>query len=390
MPQSPAPPDPARPHQTDANFARPDAEQPHTGSRSSCRAERPDPAGQPLLRLKNLSITFQTDNGPLPAVRDVNLSLGRGRITCLVGESGCGKSLTARAILRLMPDNARLDGSILLDGQNLLQLPPREMRAIRGRRVGMVFQEPMTSLNPVLRVGEQVAEPLRLHLGMNRTKAREEAVALLAEVGIPSPESRYADYPHQLSGGMRQRVMIAMALACRPDLLLADEPTTALDATIQGQILRLMRSRSQQRGMAVLLITHDLGVAAQMAHSVGVMYAGRLVEHALAEELFSRPLHPYTQGLLQAAPSALSRGLNRLPTIPGSVPSLRAMPQGCPFHPRCAKALPVCREKMPPDFAPKFAPDFTPDAGPDFTPDAGPDITQGEHRVACWLHENLT
>lgn len=390
MPQSPATPDPARPHQTDANFARPDAEQPHTGSRSSCRAERPDPAGQPLLRLKNLSITFQTDNGPLPAVRDVNLSLGRGRITCLVGESGCGKSLTARAILRLMPDNARLDGSILLDGQNLLQLPPREMRAIRGRRVGMVFQEPMTSLNPVLRVGEQVAEPLRLHLDMNRTKAREEAVALLAEVGIPSPESRYADYPHQLSGGMRQRVMIAMALACRPDLLLADEPTTALDATIQGQILRLMRSRSQQRGMAVLLITHDLGVAAQMAHSVGVMYAGRLVEHALAEELFSRPLHPYTQGLLQAAPSALSRGLNRLPTIPGSVPSLRAMPQGCPFHPRCAKALPVCREKMPPDFAPKFTPDFTPDAGPDFTPDAGPDITQDEHRVACWLHENLT
>lgn len=386
MPQSPATPDPARPHQTDANFARPDAEQPHTGSRSSCRAERPDPAGQPLLRLKNLSITFQTDNGPLPAVRDVSLSLGRGRITCLVGESGCGKSLTARAILRLMPDNARLDGSILLDGQNLLQLPPREMRAIRGRRVGMVFQEPMTSLNPVLRVGEQVAEPLRLHLGMNRTKAREEAVALLAEVGIPSPESRYADYPHQLSGGMRQRVMIAMALACRPDLLLADEPTTALDATIQGQILRLMRSRSQQRGMAVLLITHDLGVAAQMAHSVGVMYAGRLVEHALAEELFSRPLHPYTQGLLQAAPSALSRGLNRLPTIPGSVPSLRAMPQGCPFHPRCAKALPVCREKMPPDFAPKFAPDFTPDSGPD----AGPNITQGEHRVACWLHENLT
>ena len=166
---------------------------------------------QPLLRLDSLSITFQTDDGPLPAVRDVNLSLEQGRITCLVGESGCGKSLTARAILRLMPDNARLDGSIMLHGQNLLQLPLREMRAIRGRRVGMVFQEPMTSLNPVLRVGEQVAEPLRLHLGMNRTKAREEALALLAEVGIPSPESRYADYPHQLSGGMRQRVRIAMA-----------------------------------------------------------------------------------------------------------------------------------------------------------------------------------
>ena len=399
MPQSPPFSDPARLPQTDAHLDRPNAEQPHADRRRTFRAEHPAPEGQPLLRLKNLSITFQTDNGPLPAVRDVSLSLERGRITCLVGESGCGKSLTARSILRLMPDNARLDGSILLDGQNLLQLPPREMRAIRGRRVGMVFQEPMTSLNPVLRVGEQVAEPLRLHLGMNRAKAREEAVALLAEVGIPSPEGRYGDYPHQLSGGMRQRVMIAMALACRPDLLLADEPTTALDATIQGQILRLMRSRSQQRGMAVLLITHDLGVAAQMAHSVGVMYAGRLVEHALAQDLFSHPLHPYTQGLLQAAPSALSRGLSRLPTIPGSVPSLRAMPQGCPFHPRCARAMPLCREKMPPDFAPEAASDaapaLTPDSGPDFGPDFGPhsgsyaspDFGQRKHRVACWLHE---
>ncbi len=364
MPQPSTPPTPAHSPQSGDTPAQPDAGQPHTDSRcSACRADSTGPAGQPLLRLDNLSITFQTDNGPLPAVRDVNLSLEQGHITCLVGESGCGKSLTARAILRLMPDNARLDGGIVLNGQNLLQLPLREMRAIRGRRVGMVFQEPMTSLNPVLKVGEQVAEPLRLHLGMSRAEAHEEAVALLAEVGIPSPESRYADYPHQLSGGMRQRVMIAMALACRPDLLLADEPTTALDATIQGQILRLMRARSQERGMAVLLITHDLGVAAQMAHSVGVMYAGRLVEHALAKDLFSRPLHPYTQGLLQAAPNALSRGLNRLPTIPGSVPSLRTMPQGCPFHPRCSKAMPVCSEKMPPNF------------------------TRGEHRVACWLHE---
>ena len=366
MPQPSTTPTPAHPPQSGDTPAQPDAGQPHTDSRCSpCRADSTGTTGQPLLRLDNLSITFQTDNGPLPAVRDVNLSLEQGHITCLVGESGCGKSLTARAILRLMPDNARLDGGIVLNGQNLLQLPLREMRAIRGRRVGMVFQEPMTSLNPVLKVGEQVAEPLRLHLGMSRAEAHEEAVALLAEVGIPSPESRYADYPHQLSGGMRQRVMIAMALACRPDLLLADEPTTALDATIQGQILRLMRSRSQERGMAVLLITHDLGVAAQMAHNVGVMYAGRLVEHALAKDLFSRPLHPYTQGLLQAAPNALSRGLNRLPTIPGSVPSLRTMPQGCPFHPRCSKAMPVCNEKMPPNFL------------------------QNEHRVACWLHENM-
>lgn len=366
MPQPSTTPTQAHSPQSGDAPAQTDAGQPHTDSRcSACRADSTGPAGQPLLHLNNLSITFQTDNGPLPAVRDVNLSLEQGHITCLVGESGCGKSLTARAILRLMPDNARLDGGIVLNGQNLLQLPLREMRAIRGRRVGMVFQEPMTSLNPVLKVGEQVAEPLRLHLGMSRAEAHEEAVALLAEVGIPSPESRYDDYPHQLSGGMRQRVMIAMALACRPDLLLADEPTTALDATIQGQILRLMRSRSQERGMAVLLITHDLGVAAQMAHSVGVMYAGRLVEHALAKDLFSGPLHPYTQGLLQAAPNALSRGLNRLPTIPGSVPSLRAMPRGCPFHPRCSKAMPVCNEKMPPNF------------------------TQNEHRVACWLHENM-
>lgn len=322
-------------------------------------------ADAPLLRLDNLSITFQTDDGPLPAVRNVSFSLPHGHTTCLVGESGCGKSLTARAILRLTPDNARLDGSVMLDGQDILRLPPRALRGIRGRRAGMVFQEPMTSLNPVLKVGEQVAEPLRLHLGMSRAQAREEAISLLAEVGIPSPQSRYDDYPHQLSGGMRQRVMIAMALACRPDLLLADEPTTALDATIQGQILRLMRARSQERGMAVLLITHDLGVAEQMADTIGVMYAGRLVEYAPARDLFAHPLHPYTQGLLRAAPNARSRELHRLPTIPGSVPSLRSMPGGCPFHPRCDKAMPLCREKMPPTV-----------------------IVRQQHNTACWLHQN--
>lgn len=319
--------------------------------------------GTPLLRLDSLSVTFQTDDGPLPAVRDVSFNLPHGHITCLVGESGCGKSLTAKAILRLTPDNARLGGNIILDGQDILRLPQRDMRSIRGRRVGMIFQEPMTSLNPVLKIGEQVAEPLRLHMAMSRTEARNETMALLTEVGIPSPESRYDDYPHQLSGGMRQRVMIAMALSCRPGLLLADEPTTALDATIQGQILRLIRARSQERGMAVLLITHDLGVAAQMAHAVGVMYAGRLAEYAPAHELFAHPLHPYAQGLLQAAPSARSRGLNRLPTIPGSVPSLRSMPAGCPFHPRCPQAMPLCHEEMPPFF------------------DLG-----AQHRVACWLH----
>ena len=335
----------------------------NTNTLPSQAPQAPRQNDAPLLRLSNLSVTFETDDGPLPAVRDVSLTLPHGHITCLVGESGCGKSLTARAILRLTPDNAQLDGEIILDGQDVLRLPQRDMRSIRGRRVGMVFQEPMTSLNPVLRVGEQVAEPLRLHMGMSRTDARSEAIALLTEVGIPSPESRYDDYPHQLSGGMRQRVMIAMALSCGPDLLLADEPTTALDATIQGQILRLIRARSQDRGMAVLLITHDLGVAAQMAHAVGVMYAGRLAEYAPASELFAQPLHPYAQGLLHAAPSARSRGLDRLPTIPGSVPSLRSMPAGCPFHPRCPQVMPLCHEKMPPFF------------------DLG-----GQRKVACWLH----
>jgi len=319
------------------------------------------PAETPLLHLENLSITFATENGPLPAVRNVHFYLNAGETACLVGESGCGKSLTARSILRLTPPNAALEGRILLHGKNLLDLREKDMCAIRGRTVGMIFQEPMTSLNPVLRVGEQVAEPLRLHQGMSRRQARAAAVDLLEEVGIPAPESRYDDYPHQLSGGMRQRIMIAMALSCRPELLLADEPTTALDATIQGQILRLLASRCRDRGMAVLLITHDLGVAAQMADAVGVMYAGRLVEYAPAQSLFAAPLHPYTRGLLHAAPSARSRGLTRLPTIAGSVPSLGAMPLGCPFHPRCPEAMPRCAAEMPPSTA------------------------NGAHHVACWL-----
>ncbi len=315
----------------------------------------------PLLQLENLSVTFTTANGPLPAVRSVNLMLHEGETVCLVGESGCGKSLTAKAILRLDPPNTRIDGRILLKGQNLLELTEKEMRTVRGRQIGMIFQEPMTSLNPVLKVGDQVAEPLRLHLGLNTSAARAAAIELLTEVGIPAPESRYDDYPHQLSGGMRQRVMIAMALSCRPALLLADEPTTALDATIQGQILRLLAARCYERRMAVLLITHDLGVAAQMADTVGVMYAGRLVESAPAQELFSNPLHPYTQGLLHAAPNAQSRSLVRLPTIPGTVPSLAQMPMGCPFHPRCKSALARCAAEMPPTLA------------------------DGAHSAACWL-----
>ncbi|EFL85035.1 oligopeptide/dipeptide ABC transporter, ATP-binding protein domain [Desulfovibrio sp. 3_1_syn3] len=319
------------------------------------------PDAAPLLRLEDLSVHFPFEGHLLPAVRDVHLELPPAAITCLVGESGCGKSLTARAVLRLTPETAVLGGRALLRGEDLLSLPEKELRGIRGRRVGMIFQEPMTSLNPVLRVGEQVAEPLRLHLGMGRAEARREAERLFADVGIPSPHSRYDDYPHQLSGGMRQRVMIAMALACRPELLLADEPTTALDATIQGQILRLILDQSRERGMAVLLITHDLGVVAEVADVVGVMYAGRLVERAPARELFADPRHPYTRGLMHSAPSRRSMGLSRLPTIPGSVPSLQNMPPGCPFQPRCPEAMPRCAEAMPPSFI------------------------RGGHAVACWL-----
>ena len=319
------------------------------------------PDAAPLLRLEDLSVHFPFEGHLLPAVRDVHLELPPAAITCLVGESGCGKSLTARAVLRLTPETAVLGGRALLRGEDLLSLPEEELRGIRGRRVGMIFQEPMTSLNPVLRVGEQVAEPLRLHLGMGRAEARREAERLFADVGIPSPHSRYDDYPHQLSGGMRQRVMIAMALACRPELLLADEPTTALDATIQGQILRLILDQSRERGMAVLLITHDLGVVAEVADVVGVMYAGRLVERAPARELFADPRHPYTRGLMHSAPSRRSMGLSRLPTIPGSVPSLQNMPPGCPFQPRCPEAMPRCAEAMPPSFI------------------------RGGHAVACWL-----
>ena len=315
----------------------------------------------PLLQLDDLSVTFAMAEGPLHAVRNVNFSMNEGETVCLVGESGCGKSLTAKAIMRLTPANAVLGGRILLHGQNLLDLPEKAMHTVRGRQIGMIFQEPMTALNPVLKIGDQVAEPLRLHEGLGSAQARDAAIELLTEVGIPAPQSRYDDYPHQLSGGMRQRVMIAMALSCRPGLLLADEPTTALDATIQGQILRLLAARCRERRMAVLLITHDLGVAAQMADTVGVMYAGRLVETAPAQDLFADARHPYTQGLLHAAPSARSRGLERLPTIPGTVPSLQNMPTGCPFHPRCKSALPRCKTEMPPT------------------------VARGAHSTACWL-----
>ena len=317
----------------------------------------------PLLDVRGLGVRFTTDALTFDAVADVSFTLLPGQIYCLVGESGCGKSMTAKAILRLVPENARISGDIAFEGQNLPNLPEAAMRRLRGRRISMIFQEPMTSLNPVLRVGNQVLETLRLHLGLTGHAARERCIALFADVGIPSPESRLDDFPHQLSGGMRQRVMIAMALACVPALLLADEPTTALDVTIQGQILRLLKQLSRESDMAVLCITHDLGVVADVADAVGVMYAGRLVESASAKDIFAAPQHPYTQGLMRAAPTPAHRHSARLPVIPGTVPSPGQMPQGCPFHPRCDKALHRCAHELPPALEP----------------------TPG-HKVACWLY----
>lgn len=315
-----------------------------------------------LLQLENTSVGFPKQGMLRFAVRNLDYTLSPGTISCLVGESGCGKSMAAKAIMRLLPENAILGGNIFFENQNLAILPEKSMRKIRGSAIGMIFQEPMTSLNPVLTVGSQTAEPLRIHLGLDKKSAKEKVLELFRDVGIPSPKARYSDYPHQLSGGMRQRVMIAMALACGPKLLLADEPTTALDATVQGQILRLLSQQNKERGMAVLLITHDLGVVTDVADFVGVMYAGSLMESAPVQELFENPLHPYTRGLMACAPSRNSAGQKRLPSIPGHVPALDQLPPGCPFEPRCDKALPVCRSQFPPT------------------------IKNFEHSVSCWLY----
>lgn len=301
------------------------------------------------LTLEQLSVSFSTDDGILPAVHAVSLSLPPAGITCLVGESGCGKSLTARAILHLLPENAHISGRILFRGRDLRTMPPEEMRALRGRHIAMIFQEPMTSLNPVLKVGMQTAEPLRLHLGLSRSEARQEVIRLFSEVGISAAESRYDDYPHQLSGGMRQRVMIAMALACKPKLLIADEPTTALDVTIQAQILKLMNDLKREHGTSILFITHDLGVIAQMADDVAVMYCGQVVEMAPAKTLFTdcEFSHPYTEGLMVSIPRLDTPAGVRLESIPGSVPHPLNLPKGCKFAPRCKYCQQRCLEEEP-------------------------------------------
>lgn len=302
-----------------------------------------------LLDIKNLQTVFHTSDGDLRAVDGIDLTIGRGEAVGLVGESGCGKSITSLSIMRLIPQppgEIRAE-QIRFKGRDLLELSQTGMRQIRGKELAMVFQEPMTSLNPVFTIGDQISEVLELHRGYRGKAAREKTMELLNMVNIPFPQKRMHDYPHQFSGGMRQRVMIAMALAGEPDLLIADEPTTALDVTIQAQILDLLRELQSKLGMAVLLITHDLGIVADLVKRVLVMYAGLIVEDAPVSDLFTQPLHPYTQGLLESLPR-LDRQLERLKVIPGVVPNPLNLPKGCRFHPRCPKQTDICRTLEPP------------------------------------------
>jgi peptide/nickel transport system ATP-binding protein len=305
-----------------------------------------------LLEVENLQTHFNTPDGVVRAVEGVSLHVNAGETLAVVGESGCGKSVTAMSILRLIPEPpGKIKGRIGFNGRDLLSLSEPEMRDIRGNAISMIFQEPMTSLNPVLTVGKQIGETVQLHQGVSARDAEKRAIEMLTLVGIPAPARRVREYPHQLSGGMRQRVMIAMALACNPQLLIADEPTTALDVTIQAQILDLMRDLKTRIGAAIMLITHDLGVVAEMAERVVVMYAGRKVEEAPVGEIFAHPLHPYTRGLLGAVPklgsSLQDGGRGKLAEIPGLVPSLRQRIVGCPFAGRCPMVTELCREVAP-------------------------------------------
>jgi peptide/nickel transport system ATP-binding protein/oligopeptide transport system ATP-binding protein len=305
---------------------------------------------QPLLKIENLKTYFYVKGQVAKAVDDVSLTIPAGQTLGLVGESGCGKSVTAHSIIQLIPEppGKIVGGRIEFDGKNLLDLPESQMREIRGNRISMIFQEPMTSLNPVFSVGDQVGEVMRLHQKLSRQAARERTVEMFTLVGIPAPESRLDDYPHQMSGGMRQRVMIAMALACNPRLMIADEPTTALDVTIQAQILDLMNQLKTETGASILFITHDLGVIAEMAQHVAVMYAGKMVEYADVQTLFAAPQHPYTVGLMASIPVLGHKtDEGRLSTIKGTVPSLFNLPEGCTFSDRCPDVFDDCRQINP-------------------------------------------
>jgi peptide/nickel transport system ATP-binding protein len=318
-----------------------------------------------LLQIKGLKTIFLTENGLLPAVDNISFTIKPGEILGLVGESGCGKSVTALSILRLIsPPGKITEGEILFEGSDLLKLSEKEMQKIRGRKISMIFQEPMTSLNPVLSVGNQIGETLIIHKGYKKKEARLAAIDLLRAVKIPDAEKRVDQYPHQLSGGMRQRVMIAMAIACRPALLIADEPTTALDVTIQAQILDLLKSLRAEFGLSILLITHALGVVAEVADRVIVLYAGKIVEEAPVRELFENPQHPYTIGLLDSIPKLVLAGekAKRLKTIEGAVPDLGHLPPGCSFYDRCKSRMDICKTTFPTEI-----------------------WLNPEHRVACFL-----
>ena len=317
----------------------------------------------PLLEVSHLSTSFFTDKGEVRAVEDVSFTLEGGQTLALVGESGCGKSVTALSIMRLVdPPGRVVQGKILFKGRDILALSKKEMRQIRGKSIGMVFQEPMTSLNPVFTIGDQIGEALQIHTDLSAGDIRKEVVGLLEKVRISSPERRIAQYPHELSGGMKQRVMIAMALACQPDLLIADEPTTALDVTIQAQILDLLKDLQAELGMAILLITHNLGVVAQFAKEVIVMYGSKIAEQGTVEQIFGNPSHPYTRALLNSLPRPGDRG-KRLESIRGTVPSPLQYPQGCHFSTRCQEVLEHCADQPPP-------------------------LVQVEpgHESVCWLH----
>ncbi len=326
---------------------------------------------EPLLDVCDLRVHYPGSLGPVRAVDGVTFALRQGETYALVGESGCGKSATALAIVRLVEPGIIAGGRVRLEGRELLDLPEREMRKVRGARIGFVFQEVSAALNPVLRIGDQVAEAVRAHRRVSRADARAEAVRLLRLVALPDPAAQARAYAHELSGGMKQRAMLAIALACSPALLIADEPTTALDVTIQAQILDVLRRLRRELGLTVLLITHDLGVVAENADRVGIMYAGRIVEEAPVAELLGDPLHPYTRGLLQSLPEnataqARARGDRRLPVLPGAVPDPESPPAGCRFHPRCAQRFAPCDREEPAD------------------------TTVGaERRVACFLHTSV-
>jgi oligopeptide/dipeptide ABC transporter ATP-binding protein len=305
-----------------------------------------------LLSVKGLEIEIRTNMGPVFPVRDISFSVRKGESVCLVGESGCGKSVTALSLLGLLPSPPFKirKGEIVFEYTDLIGLTPGQLCSIRGNEMAMIFQEPMTALNPVFTIGDQIAEAITTHLKVPKKQVRKRVIELLAQVGMPAPEERITTYPHQLSGGLRQRAMIAMSLACQPKLLIADEPTTALDVTIQAQILELLNSLREQHNLSLLLITHNLGVVAQIAHRVLIMYAGKIVEEALMGDLFDNPLHPYTQGLLDSVPYSIPADVRRLTSIPGIVPALDSIPSGCAFQDRCPKAMDICRKIEPENF----------------------------------------